>query len=43
MLLATGDDEKEYQRRATEAARQRKAKGSEMALRHEEARQWRVM
>ena len=26
-----------------EAARQRKAKGSEMALRHEEVRQWRVM
>ena len=43
MLLATGDDEEEYQRRTAEAARQRKAKGSEMALRHEEARQWRVM
>ena len=39
MLLATGDDEKEYQRRAAEAVRQRKAKGSEMALRHEEVRQ----
>ena len=43
MLLATGDDEKEYQGCAAEAARQRKAKGSEMALRHEEVRQWRVM
>ena len=27
----------------TKAERQRKAKGSEMALRHEEVRQWRVM
>ncbi len=43
MLLGTGDEEKEYQRRAAEAARQKKAKGSEMALRHEEVRKWRVM